>query len=105
MMFFPERFSLTRAMELLGLIGGDNSDVEDLSDIDDPVRDAEYQQPQQELSSSEEDSSGCEDPVPQPSQPIRGRKRLRDEYEGYRSDRGIARSHNSRHHSDTAGGG
>lgn len=41
MMFFPERFSFARAMELLGLIG-DNSDVEDLSDIDDPVGDAEY---------------------------------------------------------------
>ncbi|KAM3609511.1 uncharacterized protein V6R79_016128 [Siganus canaliculatus] len=32
-------------MEMLGLIGGDNSEVEDLSDIDDPVGDAEYQPP------------------------------------------------------------
>lgn len=35
MLFFLERYSL--AMELLGLIGGDNSEVKDLSDIDDPV--------------------------------------------------------------------
>lgn len=63
-----------------------------MSDINDPVGDAEYQPPRQEPSSSEEDSSGYEDPIPQPSQLIRGRKRLRDEYEGYRSDRDIARS-------------
>ncbi|XP_031586314.2 piggyBac transposable element-derived protein 3 [Oreochromis aureus] len=91
-------------MELLGLIGGDNSDVEDLSDIDDPVGDAEYQPPRQEPSSSEEDSSGCEDQIPQPSQLIRGRKRLRDEYEGCRSDRDIARSRNTRRHSWTQQG-
>lgn len=41
--FFPERYSLSKAMELLGLIYGDNSEVKDLSDIDDPVGDAEYQ--------------------------------------------------------------
>nr|XP_020517014.1 uncharacterized protein LOC110006139 [Labrus bergylta] len=88
----PERYSLSRVMELLGLIGRDNSEVEDLSDIDDPVGDAEYQPPRQEPSTSEEDNSGCEGPIPQPSQPIRGRKRLRDENEGYRSDRDRSRT-------------
>lgn len=83
---------MSRVMELLGLIGGDNSEVEGLSDIDDPVGDAEYQPSQQEPSSSEEDSSGCEDPIVQPTKPIRGRKRLRDKYEGYCSARDIARS-------------
>lgn len=73
--------------------GGDNSEVEDLSDIDDPVGNAEYQPPP---TSSEEDSSGCEDPVPQLCQPIRGCKRLREEYEGYRSDRDIATSRTPR---------
>lgn len=57
--------------------------VDDLSDIDDPMGDAEYQPPRQELSSNEEDSSGREDPIPQPSQLIRGHKRPCDEYEGY----------------------
>ena len=38
--FFLERYSLAKAMDMLGLIGGDNS--EDLSDINDPVGDAEY---------------------------------------------------------------
>ncbi|XP_057693808.1 piggyBac transposable element-derived protein 3-like [Corythoichthys intestinalis] len=94
----PERYSLQQVMKMLGLIGGENSEVEDLSDIDDPVGDAEYQPPP---TSSEEDSSGCEDPVPQPCQPIRGRKRLRKEYEGYRSDRDIATSRTPRHRSQT----
>lgn len=77
--------------------------MEDLSDIDDPVGDAEYKLPQeeQEPSSSEEVSSGCENPIPQPFQPIRGCKRLRDEYEGYRSDRDIARSRTPRRCSQT----
>lgn len=34
---FPERISLSRAERILGTIVGDNSDVEDLSDTDDPV--------------------------------------------------------------------
>ncbi|XP_049331648.1 piggyBac transposable element-derived protein 3 [Astyanax mexicanus] len=97
----PERYSLSQALELLELMGDDNSEVEDLSDIDDLVGDTDYQPPQQVPSSSEEDSSGCEDPIPQPSQPTRGRKRHRDEYEGYRSDRDIARSRPSRRHSRT----
>ncbi|CAJ1084156.1 uncharacterized protein LOC110006139 [Xyrichtys novacula] len=94
----PECYSLEKALEMLGLIGGENSEVEDLSDTDDPVGDAEYQPPP---SSSEEDSSGCEDPIPQPCQPIRGRKRFCDEYEGYRSDRDIARSCTPRRRSQT----
>ncbi|KAG9262102.1 hypothetical protein AMEX_G23816 [Astyanax mexicanus] len=63
----PERYSLSQALELLELMGDDNSEVEDLSDIDDLVGDTDYQPPQQVPSSSEEDSSGCEDPIPQPS--------------------------------------
>ncbi|CAJ1055302.1 PREDICTED: uncharacterized protein LOC109527099 [Xyrichtys novacula] len=81
-----------------GVNGGDNSEVEDLSDIDDPVGDAEYQPPP---SSSEEDSSGCEDPIPQPCQPIRGREHFHDEYEGYRSNRDNARSRTPRRRSQT----
>uniref|UniRef100_A0A3B1IV02 PiggyBac transposable element-derived protein domain-containing protein n=1 Tax=Astyanax mexicanus TaxID=7994 RepID=A0A3B1IV02_ASTMX len=65
------RYSLSQALELLELMGDDNSEVEDLSDIDDLVGDTDYQPPQQVPSSSEEDSSGCEDPIPQPSQPTR----------------------------------
>lgn len=82
-------------MQLLGLISGENSEKEDESDIDDPVEDATQKLPQeeQEPSSSEEDSSGCEDPIPQPFEPVRGRKRHRDKYEGYCSDGDIGRSH------------
>lgn len=72
-------------------------EMENLSDVDDLVGDTEYQPPRQEPSSSEEDSSGCEDPIPQPSKPIRGRKLLREEYDGYRSDSDIARSCTPRH--------
>ncbi|XP_019744366.1 uncharacterized protein LOC109527099 [Hippocampus comes] len=78
--------------------GGDNSEVEDLSDIDYPVGDAEFQPPP---TSSEEDSSGCEDPVSQPCQPITGSKRLREEYEGYWSDRDIATLRTPRRRSQT----
>ncbi|MEQ2239202.1 hypothetical protein ILYODFUR_002088 [Ilyodon furcidens] len=94
---FDQRYPLEKVMELLGFIDGDNSEVEDLSDIDDPVGDPEYQLPQQEPSSSEEDNSGCEDPILQPSKPIRWPKCLRKDYEGYRSDRGSARLHFPRH--------
>lgn len=73
--------------------------VDNLLDIDDPVGDAEYQPPRQGLSSSEEDRSGCEDPIPWPTQLIRGRKHLCDEYEGYRSDCDIGRSRTPRCHS------
>ncbi|XP_033966268.1 piggyBac transposable element-derived protein 3-like [Pseudochaenichthys georgianus] len=70
-----ERFSVQRALELLGLIDGDNSDLEDLSDNDDPILDANYQPPPQEQSSSEDedDSSDDEDPIPQPTEHSRGR--------------------------------
>ncbi|KAJ4948773.1 hypothetical protein JOQ06_020296 [Pogonophryne albipinna] len=65
-----ERFSVQRSLELLGLIDGDNSDLEDLSDNDDPILDANYQPPPQEQSSSEDDddSSDDEDPIPQPTE-------------------------------------
>ena len=78
MFLFPERFSVQRALELLGLIDGDNSDLEDLSDNDDPILDANYQPPPQEQSSSEDedDSSDDEDPIPQPTEHSRGHKRL-----------------------------
>lgn len=94
--FFPERFPVSQAIELLFSFDGSNSEVEDLSDIDDPVRDPEYQPSPQQLSSHEEDSSECEDPIPQSSKPIRGCKRLREEYKGYRSDRDLSRSHTAR---------
>ncbi|KAK7156623.1 hypothetical protein R3I94_006617 [Phoxinus phoxinus] len=69
-----ERFSLSKTLELvLDSISGDNSEVEDLSDNDEPVDDIDYHPPQKEPSSSEEESSGDEDPIPQAS---RGRKRL-----------------------------
>lgn len=69
MILFPERNSLSRAERILGTTVGDN-----LSDTDDPVGAADYQPPPQEPSSSERDSSGDEDPVPQPTEPRRGRK-------------------------------
>lgn len=52
------------SVKSIGLIGGDNSEVEDLSDVEDPVGVVEYQTAQQEQSSSEEDISGCEDSIP-----------------------------------------
>lgn len=61
-----------------------------MSDIDDPVEDVDYHPPQQEPSSSEEESSGDEDPTPQSTEASRGRKRLRGETYGYRSDHSIA---------------
>lgn len=83
MISFPERFPVSKALELvLDSISGDNSEVEDLSDNDEPVDDVDFHPPQQEPSSSEEESSGDEDPIPQAT---RGRKRLRAET--CRSDR------------------
>lgn len=82
---------MSQALELFWSFDGNNSEVEDLSDIDDPVGDPEYQPSRQEQSSSEEDSSGCEDPIIQPSKPDRGREK-REKYEGYRSDGNFARS-------------
>ncbi|KAK2894883.1 hypothetical protein Q8A67_012112 [Cirrhinus molitorella] len=67
-----ERFSLQRALELLELIDGDNSDL-DVSDNDDPILDGNYQPSPQEESSSE-DSSDDEDPIPEPTDHSRGRK-------------------------------
>ena len=81
---------------ILGTIVGDNSEVEDLSDIDDPVWDADYQPPPQEPSSSED-----EDPIPQPTEPSRGHKRCCGENKGYRSDRDITRSRTPRRHRQT----
>ena len=62
---FIERFSLQRALELLGLIDGNNSDL-DVSDNDDPILDGNYQPSPQEESSSEH-SSDVEDPIPEPT--------------------------------------
>ncbi len=72
MFLFPERFSLQRALELLELIDGDNSDL-DVSDNDNPILDGNYQPSPQEESSSE-DSSDDEDPIPEPTDHSRGRK-------------------------------
>ncbi|XP_063733351.1 piggyBac transposable element-derived protein 3-like [Eleginops maclovinus] len=74
-----ERFSVQTALEQFWLNDGDNSDLEDLSDNDDPILDANYQPRTQERSSSEDedDSSDDEDPIPQPTEHSRGRKRLR----------------------------
>uniref|UniRef100_A0A3B4UT34 PiggyBac transposable element-derived protein 3-like n=1 Tax=Seriola dumerili TaxID=41447 RepID=A0A3B4UT34_SERDU len=57
MFLFPERFSVQKALELLGLIDGDNSDLE-LSDNDDPILDEHYQPSPQEESSSEDEGRG-----------------------------------------------
>ncbi len=77
MFLFPERFSVQKALELLGLIDGDNSDL-DFSDNNDPILDENYQPSPQEQSSSEDegDSSDDEDPIPEPTEHSRGRKRL-----------------------------
>ncbi|TKS75683.1 PiggyBac transposable element-derived protein 3 [Collichthys lucidus] len=48
----PERFSVQQALQLLGLIDGDNSDL-DLSDNDDPILDENYHP------SPQEQNSGC----------------------------------------------
>ncbi|XP_048086017.1 uncharacterized protein LOC125285544 [Alosa alosa] len=74
----PDRFSVERALELLGLIDGDNSDL-DMSDNDDPILDGNYQPSPQEESSSENegDSSDDEDPIPEPTDHSKGRKCLR----------------------------
>ncbi|KAJ8277155.1 hypothetical protein GJAV_G00072040 [Gymnothorax javanicus] len=95
-----EHFSLQRALELLNLIDGDKSDLENLSDNDDAILDADYQPPPREQSSSEDDSSGDEDLIPQPTEYSRGRKRLRgdnnDSGTGTGSDYDVARSHTPR---------
>ena len=61
---------MQKSLELLGLIDGENSDL-DLSDNDDPILDENYQPLPQEQSSIEDegDSSDHEDHS-------RGRKRL-----------------------------
>ncbi|XP_042371013.1 transcription factor E2FA-like, partial [Plectropomus leopardus] len=70
-----EHFSVERALELIWLPDGDESDLDNLSDNDDAILDAGYQPPPQVQSSSEDDSSGEEDPIP--TEHSRGRKRLR----------------------------
>uniref|UniRef100_A0AAV2MH94 PiggyBac transposable element-derived protein domain-containing protein n=1 Tax=Knipowitschia caucasica TaxID=637954 RepID=A0AAV2MH94_KNICA len=52
-------------------IFGDNSEVEDLSDVDDDMLDTDYEPPQRERSCSE-DSRGDEDPILQPIELNRG---------------------------------
>ncbi|TWW74282.1 hypothetical protein D4764_14G0002830 [Takifugu flavidus] len=49
---------------------GDTSDLENLSDNDDDILDANYQPQPQEQSSSEDESSGDEYPIPQPTEGI-----------------------------------
>ncbi|XP_010790902.1 uncharacterized protein isoform X2 [Notothenia coriiceps] len=73
-----ERFSVHQAMQLLGLLDEDNSDL-DLSDNDDPILDTNYQPSPQEESSSEDegDSSDNEDPIPEPTEHSRAHKRRR----------------------------
>lgn len=61
---------------------GDTSDLENLCDNDDAILDANYQPPPQEQRSSEDESSGDEDPIPQPTEQSRGRKHLRGEDNG-----------------------
>ncbi|KAF7698232.1 hypothetical protein HF521_004742, partial [Silurus meridionalis] len=71
------RIPLSKALELvLESIAGDTSEVEDLSDIDDPIEDVNYYPPQQEPSRSEEKSSGDEDPTSQSTVASQGRKCL-----------------------------
>lgn len=83
MISFPESIPLTNALELvLESIAGDSSELEELSDIDNPTEDADYRPLQEEPSTTEEESSGNEDPVPHPTEASRGRKRLRCETDG-----------------------
>ncbi|XP_034079081.1 piggyBac transposable element-derived protein 3-like [Gymnodraco acuticeps] len=98
-----ERFSVQQTLELLGLIDGDNSDLEDLSDNDDPILDVNYQPPPQEQSSSEDedDSSDDEDPIPQPTEHSRGRKRLRGANNGSGSGSGTGSSRTPRRRRQT----
>ncbi|XP_047430615.1 piggyBac transposable element-derived protein 3-like isoform X2 [Mugil cephalus] len=65
---------------------GVTSEVEELSDVDDAAEYADYRPRREEPSTTEEESSGNEDPVPQPTEASRGRKRLRCETDGYLSD-------------------
>ncbi|KAL2087970.1 hypothetical protein ACEWY4_016798 [Coilia grayii] len=72
-----QRFSVQRALEVLGLLDGDNSDL-DLSDNDDPILDENYQPPPEEQSSSEDEGdSSDEDPIPEPTEHSRGRRGIR----------------------------
>ncbi len=80
MFLFPERFTLQRALELLELIDGDNSDL-DVSDNDDPILDGNYQPSPQEESSSE-DSSDDEDPIPELTDHSRGCKHADSGFDG-----------------------
>lgn len=65
---------MARALELLELLDADKSDLDDLSDHDDAIQDAHYQPPPQDQCSSEDQSSGEEDPIP--TEHCRGHKRL-----------------------------
>ncbi|KAK2889796.1 hypothetical protein Q8A73_018096 [Channa argus] len=67
-----QHYSLQKVLELLDLIDGDKSDLEDLSDNDDAILDADYQPPPREQSSTDDNSSGDEDPIPQPTEDRRG---------------------------------
>ncbi|XP_061836200.1 piggyBac transposable element-derived protein 3 [Nerophis lumbriciformis] len=84
-----ERFSVHQAMQLLGLIDEDNSDL-DLYDNDDPILDENYQP-----SAQEESSSDDEDPIPEPTEHSRGHKRCRGADNGTESP-GTGSSHTPR---------
>lgn len=75
--FVSRLFFYAKSIGLLGLIDGDNSDL-DLSDNNDPILDENYQPSPQEQSSSEDegDSSDDEDPIPEPTEHSGGRKCL-----------------------------
>ncbi|KAM4593218.1 piggyBac transposable element-derived protein 3 [Odontesthes bonariensis] len=78
MFMFPDRFSVQRALELLGLIDGDDSDLD--FENDDPILDENYHPLPQEQSSSEDEGASSEDeaPIPESTNHSRGRKRLRN---------------------------
>ena len=70
---FPECIPLSKALEVVqeGL-SGDMSEVEEWSDSDDPVKDASNHPPEQEPSSSEEESNGNVDHFHSPLRPAGG---------------------------------
>ena len=80
--YFQNVFSIQRALELIELIDAGKSVLENLSDNDDAILDADYQPPLREQGHSEDDSSGDKDPIPQSTERCRGHKRLCGENNG-----------------------
>lgn len=62
---FTEHLFLQGVLTLLDLNDESKSDMENVSDIDEAVMDADYELQPQEQGSSEDYSSGDEDPIPQ----------------------------------------